>query len=121
MVIAVGEYTGLIGATAYHGLPAYMANGILVLGHNGCSLQDRHLDSPEKYKAEDFKYFAENTQGSENIINYYLYQGRVPYKLVKEYSHDCYSGAILYTYLYPCRKGTYFCKNKYGKNFVRRE
>lgn len=117
MVIAIGKYIGSIGEF-YHEIPAYVENGILVLGHNGCSLENgNYLDSPEKYKAEDFEYFAEHTyRGRSFSTPHYLYKWKIPYEIMGVYSSR---SELLYTFLMPCRDETYFCKCKNcGKNFV---
>lgn len=120
MIIAIGKYIGSVGEF-YHNIPAYIENGTLILEHNGYSQENgSYLDLPEKYRAEDFIYFADHTyRGSDSPSIHYLYKGKIPYELMKVYSGDYHSRKILYTYLTPCRDETYFCKCKdCGKNFV---
>ncbi|RKJ68822.1 zinc-ribbon domain containing protein [Roseburia sp. 1XD42-69] len=117
MIIAIGKYIGSVGEF-YHEIPAYVENGILVLGHNGSSLEyGGCLDSPDKYAVEDFEYFANHTyRGRSFSTPHYLYKGKIPYEIMGVYSS---SKCLLYTYLIPCRDETYFCKCKdCGKNFV---
>lgn len=105
----------------YRDIPAFIKNGILVLGDNGCSLTNgTYLDVPENYKVDDFEYFADHTyRGNSLPIPHYLYKGKIPYELMEVLSGDYRSRKILYTYLTPCREETYFCKcNDCGRNYV---
>lgn len=108
-------------SSIYKDIPAYMGNGILVLGHNGVSLDhSKYYDIPENYNAKDFEYFVDHTyRGSTLSSPHFLYKGKIPYELMKVFSGDYGSRKLLYTYLTPCREITYFCRcNDCGKNFV---
>ena len=87
MIIAIGKYIGSVGEF-YHEIPAYVENGILVLGHNGSSLEyGGCLDSPDKYAVEDFEYFANHTyRGRSFSTPHYLYKGKISYEIMGVYS-----------------------------------
>lgn len=120
MVMAKVKYGDRLN-NFYNDIPAFIENGILVLGHNGCSLENgNYLDIPEKYKVKDFEYFADHTYRGSRLPNpHYLYKGKIPYELMKVIFGDYGSRKFLYTYLTPCREETYFCKCKdCGRNYV---
>lgn len=105
----------------YKDIPAYMENGVLVLGHNGTSLDhSRYYDKPENYSTKDFEYFTDHTyRGATLPSPHFLYKGKIPYELMKVMCGNYGSRKLLYTHLTPCREETYFCRCKdCGKNFV---
>jgi len=102
----------------YSRMPAYIQNGVLIIGHNGSSEQDRWFRNLIWYNSADFEYFCDHQyQGASRSIPQYLYKGKIPYELMR-----VVTGArqeTLYTFLTPCRDNTYFCKcDDCGKNFV---
>lgn len=120
MIIAQVKYGDRLD-TIYNDIPAYMENGILVLGHNGVSLdRSKYYDTPENYNVKDFEYFADHIyRGTTLSSPHFLYKGEIPYELMKVFSGSGYGRKLLYTYLTPCREETYFCKcNDCGKKFV---
>ena len=120
MIITKVEYGDRLD-NIYKNIPAYMENGVLVLGHNGVSLDhSKYYDIPENHNVNDFKYFADHIyRGSTQSNPHFLYKGKIPYELMKVFSGNYYSRKLLYTYLTPCREETYFCKcNDCGKNFI---
>ena len=60
MIITKVEYGDRLD-NIYKNIPAYMENGVLVLGQNGVSLDhSKYYDIPENHNVNDFKYFADH-------------------------------------------------------------
>lgn len=115
MIIAKTEYGDKIYNT-YSKIPAFILNGVLIIGHNGDSAKYPSSFSPIWYDSEDFKYFCDHRyQGADMAMPQFLYKGKIPYELMRV--TNGYN--TLYTFLTPCRDNTYFCKcNDCGTNFV---
>lgn len=92
-------------------IPAYIENGKLVIGQNGCSNDDILLDDPDKYNAKDFEYFSNHKRlGIKSSFPCFLYKGKVPYKLIQSNK---------YSALMPFIGDAYFCKcTECGNNFI---
>lgn len=107
MIIAQVKYRDRLD-NIYKDIPAYMENGILVLGHNGVSLDhSKYYDTPENYNVKDFEYFADHIyRGTTLSSSHFLYKGEIPYELMKVFFGDYGSRKLLYTYLTPCIKET---------------
>lgn len=114
MIIAKTEYGDC--HNDYAKMPAYMQNGILVIGHNGDSERYDSSFSPVWYDSKDFEYSCDHLySGASMAMPQFLYKGEIPYELMRVVAYK----TTLYTFLTPCRDDTYFCKcEDCGKNFV---
>lgn len=117
MIVAKVEYKDNF-YNFYSEMPAYIQNGILVLGHNGNSEGSSLFRNSVWYDDKDFEYFCDHRhRGSDMARPHFLYKGKIPYELMRVFSG--YGRTVLFTYLKPCGADTYFCKcDDCGKNFI---
>lgn len=117
MIIAKTEY-GDRFYDEYSNMPAYIQNGVLIIGHNGNSESSNLFRNSIEYDSADFEYFCDHQyQGASKSMPQYLYKGKIPYELMCVVTG--LRSETLYTFLTPCRYDTYFCRcDDCGKNFV---